>query len=424
MPENAVKNWYTLDNAAKIYPPNSGIKRPSTFRASLVLREKVDPALLQQALDKTLPRFPTFNVRMKKGLFWYYLEQNPGRAQVKVDDASVCAHFSRKTDNGFLFRVLYYNKTVSLEVFHSITDGTGAITFLKTLVHTYLSLCGKKIPLGKDILDITAPPREDELEDSFLKYASPTAPLPRREKNAYHPKGSTLPVGNIIITEGLVSVSSLLEAARKHDSSITVFLTSLLIDVLLKRQKIERRKQKPVRVSVPVNVRKIFPSRSLRNFSLYINTPVDPNYGEYTFPEILEQIKHHIGFYIGPKLLNAQMAMNVFAEKNFLLRIMPLFIKNFGLSSIFKFVGEQIFSSTLSNIGAVEFSEEYLEQIDHAQMILGASPVNPVNCTVCSTGDKAAIVFSRTIFESDIEREFFKRLVKLGLKVKVTSNKN
>lgn len=424
MPDNAAKNWFTLDNAAKIYPPNSGIKRPSTFRVALVLTEKIEPSLLQQALDKTLPRFPTFNVRMKKGLFWYYLEYNPNKAQIKPDNASVCAHFNKNTDNGFLFRVLYYDNTVSLEVFHSITDGTGAMTFLKTLVHTYLTLKGNSIPVSHGVLEITEQPKEEEFEDSFLKYASATAPLPRREKTAYHPKGTKLPIGNIIVTEGIVPLDKLLSLARKYDTSITCLLTALLMDVLLKRQKIEKRKQKPVRVSVPVNVRKVFPSKSLRNFSLYINTPVDPNYGEYTFEEILNQVKHHIGFYLGPKLLNAQMAMNVFAEKNIFLRIMPLFLKNIGLSSIFKFVGEQIFSSTLSNLGLVEFPEEYLKHVDHAQMILGASPVNPVNCTVTSVGNKTAIVFSRTIFQSDIEREFFRRLVRMGLEVKISSNKS
>ena len=170
---NSKKLWYKLDLSAIVYPTLQRRNFSSVYRISVLLKEDVVPDLLQKAVDLTLPRFPTFKVTMKKGVFWRYLEPNnrPGPF-VEPDIVNPCMPMSFKNRNRYLIRVYYYQKRISLEVFHSLADGSGALCLLKTLTAVYLRLKGYRIPDGHGVLDIDAKPDPEELENAYMRYSS------------------------------------------------------------------------------------------------------------------------------------------------------------------------------------------------------------------------------------------------------------
>ncbi len=54
------KNWYELDNAAKIVPSTARGANTRVFRLTCELKEEVDKDTLQIALDETIEEFPFF----------------------------------------------------------------------------------------------------------------------------------------------------------------------------------------------------------------------------------------------------------------------------------------------------------------------------------------------------------------------------
>lgn len=415
--------WYKLDNAAKIYPAVRNAKRSNVFRVSAVFKETVEADILAQALKMVLPRFPSLAVCMHRGLFWYYMEHNFNVPVVLEDAGSPCMNMCWKDNNGFLFKVLYYNRKVSVEFFHSLTDGTGAMEFLKALCAQYLRIKGYDIEKSDSILDIDSSPSLEEIEDSFLRYARKESSSFYRESKAYHPSG-TLESSEIVhVTTGILNVDELLAISHTLKVTITEFLTSVLIYVLYLQQKENSYPHMmPVKVSVPISLRKYFKSRTLRNFSLYVNPVIDPKLGEYSFEEIVLQVHYFMRYNANSKFLGAQMSANVSAEQNIIMRILPLFLKNISLALAFNLLGDSRVSSTLSNIGRVDVPDSMAKHIERFELMLSSTFIKPVNCAVASHLNTLVINFTRTIVEGDIEREFFCFLVKKGLHVKIESN--
>ena len=121
--------WYKLDTAGTLSPAIAHQNWNSEFRLTAQMAQPVDPSVLQSAVDKTLPRFPSMSVRLKAGLFWYYFEENDARLVVQPKDGRLCHPFRKGENNVFLLRVLYDTRSISVEYFHAITDGTGCMIF-------------------------------------------------------------------------------------------------------------------------------------------------------------------------------------------------------------------------------------------------------------------------------------------------------
>ncbi len=417
--------WLRLDNAAKIYPAARSRRWSSMFRLSLSFRDKVDPALLQAALDATLPRFPAIAMRLKRGLFWYYLERVEEIPTVMPDGPYPCAKMPLSEIRRCAFRVLYYENRVAVEFFHVLTDGTGGLIFLKTLAADYLERrYGVKIPCTDGVLDRNEPPAAEELEDSFLQHEGAVA-AGRREAVAYHLRGSKEPDGFLNLTTGILPLETILSLARQKGVSLTTYLAAVMIASILEiqndRQPV-RRRQRPVKVMIPVNLRRFFESRTLRNFALYITPGVDPRMGDYTFDEILEAVHHQMGSELTAKQLGARLTTNVRSEKHPALKIMPLFLKNFGMKLAYRMVGERFSSVTISNLGAVALPAQMRDFVERADFVLGAQAFNPHNCGVVSYGGRLYISIIRGIKEPTLERVFFTNLRRLGVPVKIESN--
>lgn len=414
--------WYKLDNAAKIFPGQNSGRWSNIFRVSMALEKKVDPIVLEKALEDVMDRFPCFAVRMRRGFFWYYLEKNHNKAPDVLPDIKNPLYRVRwKENKRFLFRVYYYENKISVDFYHSLTDGYGASLFLSTLVAQYLRLKGEVIPAQKAVLSLEEEASEEELEDSFGKYGNSRGKPQRRGKFVYHARGTRMPVHTFNLTTGIMPADSVVALAKSFGVTVTELFAAILLDILYKKQKSEERRQN---VQIPVNLRKAFKSTSLRNFTMCYDVRIDPNLGEYTFEEILKQTSLYLRYINNAKELNAMMTQNLKLERSLLLRAMPLAIKKIGVAISFILTGERRTSTLLTNLGVIDLPEEMYEHIKHAYFLPAPGLLNGARIGVGTCNNVMTVTFANIYRESDIEREFFTRLVKMGVHIKIESNRD
>ncbi|HQQ40736.1 MAG TPA: hypothetical protein PLR57_04445 [Clostridia bacterium] len=417
--------WMKLDNAALIYPATMNRSWTALFRLSATLTEPIDEDILEVAQKRTLRRLPWFSYRLKKGLFWFYLDHAEHDPKIQPDVGNPCVRMRLRENGGFCMRVRHYQNRIAVEFFHVLTDGTGGLVFLQTLVAEYLRLrYGAKIPRSEKILDCSEPPRPQEAEDSFATNSG-TVTQSRSEPKAYHISGTDERGGFVHIITGSMDSDVVLQKAREKGVTITEYLTAVMIlsvDAIQRRQVTHVHRFKPVKISVPINLRNVFPSSTLRNFANYVNPGIDPRLGTYTFDEVLNLVHHFMAMEVTKKLLNVKITTNVRTEQNRVLRLMPLFIKNMAMKYVYSQVGDVLSSTTLSNLGVTKLPEEMAQYVRRMDFILGPLASNRVCAAALTYNGRLRINFTRTIAEPLLEREFFTRLVKQGIPVKVESN--
>ena len=418
--------WLRLDNAAKIYPAARRPNWSNVFRLSATLTEEVDTEVLQSALDVTARRFPSIAARLRRGVFWYYLQQLAEVPKVREESSYPLTRMSRDETRQCAMRVLVYKKRIAVEYFHSLTDGNGALVFLKTLVAEYLTQkYGVAIPAEQGVLGRLEEPAEAEFEDSFLKYAGAVS-ASRKETDAWRITGTPERDEFLNLTCFQLPVARVLEKAHEYGVSLTNFLCAVLMEAIqnLQEEKVPNRKRrKAIKVLIPVNLRKIFPSSTLRNFALYTIPEIDPRLGRYSFSEICKVIHHRMGMDIDPKVMSTKIATNVGSERSMAVKLMPLFIKNAVMKAVFDAVGERKSCLSLSNLGAVKLPEVMAGYVERMDFILGVQASAPYNCGVLSYGDTLYINFIRNIREPELEYHFHRVLRDMGIPVEVQSNR-
>lgn len=419
------RDWYKLDLSAIVYPTLQRRDFSSVYRLALLLKEEVDPQLLQQAVDMALPRFPTYKAAIRKGMFWRYLEPNdrPGPF-VQPDIKNPCMPMPFKANNRYLIRFYYYGKRIALEAHHSLGDGTGGMCVLLTVTATYLRLKGYKIENGGFVKDINEKPDPGELEDAYMKYANAKVCPPRPSEKAYRVRGTKEPFYTLNMVEGIMSASKVMEVAKKYNATITEYLNAVLLYALLQKQESEwHLRLKPVAIAMPVNLRRFFPSETLRNFITMIYPSIDPRLGEYTFEEIVAHVHNYMRYYINEKTLRGDITTNARTQSNSLIRIVPLFLKDFVVSRFYAAVQDQHSSAGLTNMGVLKVPESMKEYIRRFDICMGQPFSTRTNCAIISFEDILTITFGSSIVEADVERNFFRKLVQDGIHVKIESNR-
>ena len=417
--------WMRLDNAAKIYPAAKRRNWNNFFRLSATLTEPVDTEVLRRALDVTVRRFPSIAVRLRRGAFWYYLEEIPKAPPIQAEKSCPLAHAPFYEVRQCAFRVLVYHERIAVEFFHALTDGTGALVFLKSLLAEYLSQkYGLVIPAEKGVLGRLEEPSAEEVEDSFARYAGDVK-LSRREATAYHLSGTPEPDGYKDIVTMMIPADKLRDCARGFGISVTELLCAAMMQAILDIQEKDvprRAARKPVKVLLPVNLRTLFPSATLRNFASYITPEIDPRMGDCSFDELCQLVHHKMGMENNRRTMRAKFAANVASERSPVLRVMPLFIKNIAMKAVFDAVGECKSCLCLSNLGRVELPEVMTPYVTRMDFIIGVQARAPHNCGVITWNGTAYINCIRNIREPALELAFYRVLHRLGLPVKVESN--
>ena len=419
--------WVRLDNAAKIYPAARRKNWSNVFRQSVTLFDDVDTGVLKSALGITVKRFPSIAARLRKGVFWYYLQQVESAPEIREEYSYPLTYMSKEEMRRCAFRVIVFNNRIAVEFFHSLTDGTGALIFLKSLAAEYLEQkYNIEIPCEHGIVDRRALPTEQELEDCFPKNAAAVS-ASRRDTNAWHMYGEPQRDGFLNLTCFNIPVKEALDMAHKYNATLTVFMSAVMMKALVNLQNEKnpnKRRQKRIKLLIPVNLRQLFPSVTLRNFAMYCIPELDPRLGDYTLEEICKVIQHKMGTEFTAKHMGCVIATNVNDERNPLVRLIPLPLKNALMKAIFDSVGEKKSCLTLSNIGQVKVPEAMAKYIKRFDFILGVQAAAPYNCGMLSFGDTININFIRNIKEAELERHFFAVLQELGLSATVESNQN
>lgn len=424
--KNGRGEWYKLDLSAIVYPTLQRRDFSSVYRLSVVLKEEIKPDVLQKALDLTLPRFPTYKAAIRKGLFWRYLEPNdrPGPF-VQEDVKNPCQPMYFKANHRYLVRVYYFRNRIALEAHHSLGDGTGGMCVLQTMTAVYLRLLGhEEIENGGYVLDINGVPDEEELEDAYMRYANAKVCPPRIQEKAYRVRGTAEPFYTLNIIDGIMSVSEVAAVAKRYHATITEYLNAVLLHALLTKQQEEPHlRLRPVKIAMPVNLRRFFPTITLRNFITMIYPGVDPRLGEYTFEEIVVQVHNYMRYYINEKLLRGDITTNAATQRNPLIRVVPLFLKDLVVRTFYTRVQDRNSSAGLTNMGALQVPEGMKPYIERFDIYMGQPFSRRTNCAIISFEDILTVNFASSIIEADVERYFFRRLVKDGIHVKIESNR-
>ncbi len=419
--QNQSAQWFPLDNAGKIFPGQNTSTWANVFRVGIQLRQEVDPVILKEALDKTLRRFPTLNVRIRKGAFWYYFEKNPNSCPVNEDVKNFCYRVNYEENNGFLLRVFYYKNTVSVDFYHALCDGYGGTVFVSTLVGEYLRMMGNEISYNRFVLDVDEEPRADEIADAYkscghtkMKYSYPS-------EWVYHRRGTMLAHHMTNYTIGTMPFSQLHALSKKYSVTVTELLSALLLDIHYKKM-LSEGKNKKVSVQIPVNLRKAFPSETVRNFVLCLRAQLDPREEKYSFEEILSAASEQLREVNKAEILRSMVSKNLKMETQ-VARFLPLPVKNAAIGLGFRVTAEKSTSTLISNLGPISFPEDMAEHIERCFLYTGPGFVNGARCGVASFGDKLCFTFSNCYKEGDIEREFFSRLTQMGVDVVVETNR-
>ena len=417
-----MEKWYKLDHAGKLFPAIADANNTSTYRISVMLTEPVREERLQQAADIVVNRFPTMATKMVKGVYWDYFSENKERLLIQPEQNFPCYPINLDSDSGHMIRVLYYGRKISVEAFHALTDGAGILEFVKTLLYQYLILNGKTINDEGLILLPEGIPTSIETEDSFQKYYK-TGKAPRKTQSvAFHIPGELIiPHGNNVV-HGTLSAKALNDIAKQNGVTITAYLTATLIYAIYLQTLRYSTEKANIAVCVPVNLRNLFPSKTLRNFFAAINIIIRTN-PEKTFSDVLTEVSEQMNTKITKEYLYDEILANMKFEKMIALRFVPRFIKNMAIKYGYNLFGESKTTTTLSNLGRVVLPKDMAVFVESISAILYPTDSCPVNSTVCTVGDCLTITFSRKILQGNIIEEFFRLLVnQCELEVKIFSN--
>lgn len=384
------------------------------FRISCELYEKVEPDILQSALGQTVEAFQIYRSVLKRGVFWYYLESSDQLPIVHEENRQPCAAIYHRSGKSLLFDVSYFHNRVNLEVYHVLSDGTGALHFLRALITKYLSLCHH---LPEPSLDYDASAMQMS-DDSFRRYYTGSPSVKRSEYGtACRLSGQKYPENRLKVISGLTDIRPLLEAAHSCHATLTAYLCACLIDAIGETVSV-RAKKRPVLISVPVNLRSHFSSASARNFFSILLVGYD--YGKQSGK--LEEVVEKVGADLKAGLSKENLVRGIDAystvEHNAFARAVPLYLKDLALKAAYRYAMRQD-TAGFSNIGVVTMPHELENFIRSFDVCSGT---NKLQVCMCSYQGRLNISFSSPFVSAEIPRRFFRSLTALGAEVEITAN--
>jgi NRPS condensation-like uncharacterized protein len=417
--------WLKLDNAAKLFPAIMSGELTAVFRITANLKKPVNYSHIRQAVEITSRRFPYFSVSLGSGLFWHYLEFNNKLPRIQTEETIPCTAFAAKRKNEPLYRILVKGNRISVEFIHILTDGGGAFEYLKSLLYTYLTLNGNIFHSSEGIILPESTITEGEFEDGYKRFFRKKIPPPGKLTKAWH-----LPYGlnekpRLKVTRAEISLGKLLEESREHEASVTEYLVSVYLFTLQKiyleeRERVKNQKRGVLRIEVPVNLRKKFPSITMRNFSLFVLPELDLRLGEYSFDEILKIARYQLQTGADIKQITRFLSQNVGHEKSPLIRVLPLFIKSLAISAVYRRLGSNQCSGILTNLGAVKLPPEMEELIESFELI--PTPPNThvkITCAMVSFKNHVRLNFGNVSTSNKFEMHFLRHLTEAGIPVKI-----
>ena len=394
------RNWYRLDNSAKIMPSTTTNLNTNVFRLSCTLTKQIDEKVLQEALDKTLLEFPMYLCTLKDGLFWHYLEKVDYKPLVKEEKTHICS----KLNGDMLFRVSYYKKRINLDVSHVLSDGNGSMQFFKYLICTYLNI-KNKLNLNIPLNDSTITEKE---KDDFKTFDKDDLDYKiSRRKIGYKLKMPKKDTTKHDVIEMHLPVDKIKKVSKKYDTTITIYLTAVYIKSIIENMK-TRDLKRPIGITIPVDLRSIFPSKTVRNFFYTFLTSYKANDKDVKVEDIIKVIAEQFKNELTKECLQEKLNSYMLLEKLLVIRVIPNFIKDWGLK-YFAMSGKKGQTSVLSNLGIIKLPDEYAEYVDS---FTATASTEDLSLTICSFKNNMVLSFSSHFISKDIERCFLKEIQK------------
>lgn len=413
--------WRRLDNTAKIFPVIANENMSQVFRVSVTLKQPVQPEALQQALEDILPHMRNFQVKLRRGIFWYYFEENKKVPQVQRENTYPCRYIDPHGNQKFLFRVTYYGRRINLEVFHALTDGLGAVNFLNCLTSQYLRLAQGESGFWT-VDDGKSPSEQDfQVQDSYLENYREMEHHSYSSKPAYRLEGDYLPLGTGQVLHGYVKVAELKKICHSHGVSITKYLAAALVWSIWQEYLEGRTCKRPVVLNLPINLRAFFGSDTMANFFAVTMIGHLFRNPDITFHALLQKISRQMDKKIDREHLEESISYNVSNEKKWYLRAIPLFIKSPALGLVFR-MKDRAYTMTLSNVGPIRVDPEYEGAIERFHIMIGVSRSQPLKCAVCAYGDEMVVTFTSVFADSRLQHRFFRKLKEDGVGVRLEGN--
>jgi NRPS condensation-like uncharacterized protein len=412
--------WDKLDNTAHLFPSIAGESMTNVYRISVTLTEEIQPEKLQEALAIVLPKFDGFNLRLRRGVFWYYFEENGKPApKVKEETKFPCRYIRANRNRSYMFRVNYYGKRINLEVFHVLTDGMGGLNFIRELTYQYLRLVHPELKeiKGDTLSENTSLNRED----SFVKNYKRSKPSGFNRERAYLIRGEKLPKGEFGVIHGRIPVTQLKELAHRYDVSINEYLVAVFIWSTYVECMNKMPSQKPIRVAVPVNLRPYFHSVTTKNFFVMVSAEFRPTKEEYTLEEVIGLVRESLRTQITKEHLEDLFSYSVSNQMNKLMRPVPLGIKNLAMRIVYT-QSAVANTTTVTNIGNIQVEEVYQPYIEMFHAFIAMSKGQSIKGTVCSYRDTLVFTFSSILADVSLQQRFFSTIAEGGVDVEIETN--
>ena len=410
--------WYKLDNAAKIVPSQAHGADTRVFRLTAVLKEEVNKDILEQALQEVAPEFPIFNVVLKRGIFWYYLEDSDMVPEVTEEGEYPLEALYYPGRRNLLYRVSYFKKRINLEVFHVLADGTGAFMFLKHLTAKYLEI-RHSLPLTHFEDDISS--LQDNSADAFDTFYEKSAGLEQlkemKSHQAWQLNEEKDPNLRCHLLEGVISAGKFLSKAKEYNTTVGILCVAIYIEAAIKRMTV-RQKKKPIVVSVPVNLRQFYQSYTARNFFSVINVSFDATEYNGTIESIIPGVKKEFERQLSEEKIKENMNSYAALEHNIAVKMIPLTIKDIGIS-IFSFLAERGVTCTMSNLGKIVMPEGPDKYIDYFSAFM-AAPSDQI--CVSTYGDRMVFGEVSPYVTHGVMMHFFRIIANMGIEVELSTN--
>lgn len=400
------KKWYKLDNVGKFYSSIADSEAQKVFRYSATLIDEIDESFLQEALNETIEIYPYFNVNLKKGLFWYYLDETNRTYKVSKENTPICYKIYSNS-NDFLYRINYHKNRINFEISHIVSDGRGSIDFFKTLISSYVRL---RYDL-KNIDISTHSSYVEKSEDSFEKYYKKVKFSGEHINNVYRYRAKKYK-NQTQYLEAHMDVKKVLKEAHRYKSTLTAFLVSVLIysfkDILS-----EEELKKTIRIEIPVDLRNYFKSSSSKNYFGLTSVSYTFNSREDRVEDIIKCINKQLSERLTKEELIKRVNRMITFERNVFCRVVPIFIKNIVLNYADKYTAKMR-TTCVSNIGYIELDDEISSYIKNINVL---TSTKDFRVTLCTFKDDLSIGVASRFKYNEVIKKFFNYFSNQGIDI-------
>lgn len=414
-------NWHKLDNTANVFPVVASKSMTNVYRLSVILNDKINPQLLQQALDTVLPHFKAFCVRLRHGLFWSYFETNLSKALVEKEQEAPCRQIDPLITNRYLFRVLYYENRIHVEIFHALTDGIGGMRFLKALAYAYIKLANPDSFTKEQLSQIHGIEGASNTEDAYVKNYVSKKRKTFKEPHAFRVKGEFRAPDSIGVLTAAMPISQLKSLCKSNNASISEYLTALFAYGIYKEYMGASGAKKPVNMFIPVDLRRIFNTDTCLNFFSNIVVGITFANKQYTFEDVLQEVKEKFAKQINKDYFEQKLSYTVRSETSFITRVVPLPLKNGILRIIYEHSNH---GSTMpfSNLGAQDPLPEFAPFISGYRFLIYACEHDAIKCGAISCNGSLTLNFTTFLEGFKLPRFVVRWLTENNIDVEIESN--